>query len=170
MTTIKTQGTALITGASSGIGAIYADRLAQRGYDLILVARNRQRLDAVAKRLTDKTGRAIEVLGADLNNQTDLARVETLLRNDTSVTMLVNNAGVGASAPLLGSKHRANGGSNLPERRCPHPTYLCDGPRLRRTRRRHDHQHRLHRCTRAGVAERCLRSQQGFCAYAQPLP
>jgi uncharacterized protein len=103
MTAIKNKGTALITGASSGIGAIYADRLAQRGYDLILVARNRQRLEEVAKKLTDKTGCAIEVVNADLNKQTDLARVEALLRKDASITMLVNNAGIGASAPLLGS-------------------------------------------------------------------
>ena len=54
------QGTALITGASSGIGAIYADRLARRGYDLILVARNGDRLDALAKRMTDETGRSVE--------------------------------------------------------------------------------------------------------------
>jgi short-subunit dehydrogenase len=104
MTTTKNKGTALITGASSGIGAIYADRLAQRGYDLILVARNRQRLDAVAKKLTDKTGRAIDVVDADLNKQTDVARVEALLRKNAAITTLVNNAGVGASAPLLGSK------------------------------------------------------------------
>ena len=103
MATIDNKGTALITGASSGIGAIYADRLAQRGYDLILVARNRQRLDDMARKLTDKTGCAIEVVNADLNKQTDVARVESLLRKDASITMLVNNAGVGASAPLLDS-------------------------------------------------------------------
>jgi hypothetical protein len=103
MATIDNKGTALITGASSGIGAIYADRLAQRGYDLILVARNRERLNEVAKKVTDKTGRAIEVVNADLNKQTDVARVEALLRKDARITMLVNNAGVGASAPLLDS-------------------------------------------------------------------
>ncbi len=96
-------GTALVTGASSGIGAIYADRLARRGYDLILVARKRERLDALAKKLAGETGRNIEVVAADLNNKADLARVETLLRTDTRITLLVNNAGVGATAPLLAS-------------------------------------------------------------------
>jgi short-subunit dehydrogenase len=103
MATIDNKGTALITGASTGIGAIYAERLARRGYDLILVARNRERLNEVAKKVTDKTGRAIEVVKADLNKQTDVAQVEALLRKDASITMLVNNAGVGASAPLLDS-------------------------------------------------------------------
>ncbi len=96
-------GTALITGASSGIGAIYADRLAHRGYDLILVARNRDRLDRIAVRLADETGRTVEVIAADLNDASDLARIEEVLRTDASITLLVNNAGVGATAPLLAS-------------------------------------------------------------------
>ncbi|MFZ6044530.1 SDR family NAD(P)-dependent oxidoreductase [Pseudomonas sp. CR3202] len=96
-------GTALITGASSGIGAIYAERLSRRGYDLILVARNRERLNALAKRLSDETGRSVEVVAADLGAKADLARVEDLLRTDASITMLVNNAGVGATRPLLES-------------------------------------------------------------------
>jgi uncharacterized protein len=99
----SSKGTALITGASTGIGAIYADRLARRGYDLILVARNRERLDQLAHRLSDTTGRAIQTVSADLNNGADLATVEQLLRTDKSITALVNNAGFGAASPLLGS-------------------------------------------------------------------
>jgi NAD(P)-dependent dehydrogenase (short-subunit alcohol dehydrogenase family) len=72
-------GTAVVTGASSGIGAVYADRLAHRGHDLILIARDRERLDALAKRLSDATGRRVEVIVADLVNKDDLARVEHVL-------------------------------------------------------------------------------------------
>ncbi|KSV80243.1 AraC family transcriptional regulator [Sinorhizobium sp. Sb3] len=99
----NSKGTALITGASSGIGAIYADRLARRGFDLILVARNRERLNGLASRLADETGRAIEVVAADLGNKDDVRRVEKILRDDASITVLINNAGVGATAPLLAS-------------------------------------------------------------------
>lgn len=99
----RTQGTALVTGASSGIGAIYADRLARRGYDLILVARNRGRLDDLAKSLRAETGRTIKVVAADLNDRADLGRVEALLRTDANITMLVNCAGVSAAGPLLSS-------------------------------------------------------------------
>lgn len=101
--TVSAKGTALITGASSGIGAVYADRLSRRGYNLILVARNREKLNAVAKRVGDKTGRTVEVVIADLGNKADLHRVEDLLRADASITMLVNNAGVGGGAQLLDS-------------------------------------------------------------------
>jgi hypothetical protein len=103
MASIENKGTALITGASSGIGAVYADRLAHQGYDLILVARNRDRLQELANRLTTDTGRSVEVVTADLGSPADLVRVEAVLRTDASVTMLVNNAGFGATAPLLGS-------------------------------------------------------------------
>jgi len=97
------KGTALVTGASSGIGAVYADRLARRGFDLILVARNRERLEALAAKLVRETGRKIEVLPADLMSRKDLAPVEAALRTRSDITMLVNNAGVGAAAPLLAS-------------------------------------------------------------------
>lgn len=97
------RGTALITGASSGIGAVYADRLARRGYDLILVARNRERLATLAERLTSETGRSVEIVTADLGVDADVRRLETLLRTDASITLLVNNAGIGATGQLLES-------------------------------------------------------------------
>ena len=96
-------GTALITGASSGIGAIYADRLARAGYDLILVARRADKLHALAQTLTNHTGRSVEILAADLTQPKDLAKVEAVLKTDASITLLVNNAGVGATAPLMQS-------------------------------------------------------------------
>ena len=95
------KGTALVTGASSGIGAVYTHRLAKQGYDLIIVARNGERLKALASGLTEETGRAVETVVADLGNTADLARVEGVLKQDRSITLLVNNAGVGGTAPLL---------------------------------------------------------------------
>ena len=97
------KGTAVVTGASSGIGAIYADRLARRGYDLILVARSQPQLNEVARRVSDGTGRVVKVVSADLTRKADMLRVEKLLRTDTGITMLVNNAGIGAIQPLLES-------------------------------------------------------------------
>lgn len=97
------KGTALITGASSGIGAIYAERLAQRGYDLVLVARNRDRLNALASRITNETQQSVEVFQADLGNSMDLARVERKLREDASINLLVNNAGIGTHTHLMQS-------------------------------------------------------------------
>jgi hypothetical protein len=96
-------GTALITGASTGIGAIYADRLAKRGHDLVLVARNRQRLASLARRISSETGRKVETVEADLTVPADLQRVEEILKTNAGISVLVNNAGVGASAPLLAS-------------------------------------------------------------------
>jgi short-subunit dehydrogenase len=96
-------GTALITGASAGIGAIYADRLARRGCDLILVARNEGRLKELARRLTQETGTSVQTIAADLTDSSDVARVETILRTDPRITVLVNNAGLAAVTPLLAS-------------------------------------------------------------------
>ena len=103
MTTTQAKGIALITGASTGIGAVYADRLAKRGHDLILVARNQQRLSSVARRLTNETGRKVETVEADLTSPADLHRIEDILRSNAGISLLVNNAGVGAAGPLVAS-------------------------------------------------------------------
>lgn len=98
------KGTAVITGASTGIGAIYANRLARMGYDLIIVARNHNRLNQMASHITADTSRNVEAIAADLNDPQQLRALETRLREDASITLLVNNAGVGTHTPLLGSE------------------------------------------------------------------
>ncbi|VVD30816.1 SDR family NAD(P)-dependent oxidoreductase [Paraburkholderia dioscoreae] len=103
MATQAGKGTALVTGASSGIGAVYADRLARRGYDLILVARDVERLNGLAERLASETGRHVETIAADLTVKADVRRIEERLRADRSIAMLVNNAGVGATRSLIDS-------------------------------------------------------------------
>jgi len=103
MPMIEKNSIALITGASTGIGAVYADRLAKRGYDLILVARNKQRLATLARRIASDTGRKVETVEADLIAPADLKRVEDILRTNAGISLLVNNAGVGATAPLVAS-------------------------------------------------------------------
>jgi short-subunit dehydrogenase len=103
MSNHASKGTALITGASTGIGAVYADRLAKRGYDLILVARSQDKLNQVASQIRSTTGRKVEILQADLTVPIDVKRVADRLANDASITALVNNAGVAAASKLLES-------------------------------------------------------------------
>ena len=93
--------TALVTGASTGIGAVYADRLARRGYDLILVARDEARMEKLAERLRAETGRMVEVLRADLIDKADLTTVADRLASDPAVTLFVNNAGMSMTGNLL---------------------------------------------------------------------
>ncbi|WP_282272579.1 SDR family oxidoreductase [Stenotrophomonas sp. PS02298] len=91
----------LITGSSTGIGATYAARFAQRGHDLVLVARDKARLDVLAQQLSEKFDVTVEVLPADLTNQDDLLRVERKLRDDERIGVLINNAGMGQSGSFL---------------------------------------------------------------------
>ncbi|MDR6951518.1 short-subunit dehydrogenase [Ancylobacter sp. 3268] len=96
-------GTAVVTGASSGIGAIYADRLAARGHDVILVARNAGRLAQQAEHIAGRHGVKTHIIAADLTSPAELRRVEEALKADPSIAMLVNNAGFGGAGDLLQS-------------------------------------------------------------------
>jgi len=101
------QGIALVTSASSGLGAVYAERLASRGYDLILVALDRDQLNSVAKRIATETRQNVEVIAANLTDRAALADVEAKLKQDASIALLVNNAGIGTHTPLLESNIEA---------------------------------------------------------------
>jgi short-subunit dehydrogenase len=92
--------TAVITGASAGLGAAYADRLARRGEDLVLVARGAEGLERIAAQIREDTGRTVEVLPLDLTESGDLAALEARIREDRSITTIVNNAGVATSGPV----------------------------------------------------------------------
>ena len=95
---------ALITGASSGIGAEFATQLAGRGFDLILVARRLDRLDQLAKQLRQSRGIDVENLTADLTRDDDLARVAQRIADAPALELLVNNAGFGT----VGKFHKAD--------------------------------------------------------------
>lgn len=98
---MATKPSVLITGASTGIGATYADRFARRGHDLVLVARDRKRMEALAARLTQETGVAIDIIQADLTKPTELAAVEARLRDDAHIGILVNNAGTAIGGSFI---------------------------------------------------------------------
>jgi short-subunit dehydrogenase len=98
---MKNRSSVLITGASSGIGATYAERFARRGHDLVLVARDQPRLDTLAARLRQETGVAIDVLQADLTKSNDLLAVEARLRDDPRIGTLINNAGIAQSGSFI---------------------------------------------------------------------
>lgn len=99
MTNTNSKKVALVTGASSGIGAVYADRLAARGYDLILVARRADRLEALCAQVSNTHGIKAEAIVADLTKDQDLARIEAILSTNKDLRVLVNNAGLARLAP-----------------------------------------------------------------------
>ncbi|USI73805.1 SDR family NAD(P)-dependent oxidoreductase [Sphingomonas morindae] len=97
----EAKGTALVTGASAGIGAVYAERLARRGHDVILAARDTARLTALAERLRTTHGVGAEIVTADLTRDADVAALEARLAQDPAITLLVNNAGITLKGGLL---------------------------------------------------------------------
>lgn len=98
---MSTLPSVLVTGASSGIGAVYADRFAKRGHDLVLVARDKARLETLAARLREENGVAVDVLQADLTRGDDLTTVENRLRDDVRIGVLINNAGAAQTGGFL---------------------------------------------------------------------
>jgi hypothetical protein len=101
---MSSRNTAIVTGASSGIGAVYADKLAKRGFDLVLVARNTQKLNAVAEAIRAKYNTNVSLITADLSTKEDTVKVAKVIQENASINLLVNNAGVGAVTPLLQSE------------------------------------------------------------------
>lgn len=99
----------LITGASTGIGAVYADRFAQRGHDLVLVARDEARMEDLAARLRARDGVNVEVIRADLTDHADLAKVEARLADDKNIGILINNAGASLPGMFLEQSPEAVG-------------------------------------------------------------
>ena len=95
----QNQGVAVITGASAGIGKVYADRFAKRGYDLLLVARRKDRLDGLSKELQHKYGVKVDTLVADLTKHEDLEKVGKTIASNERVSVLVNNAGTAVVGP-----------------------------------------------------------------------
>ena len=98
---MPTHSTVLITGASSGIGATYAERFAQRGHDLVLVARDEARLNTLAARLREESHVTVDVVKADLTLPADLSTVESRLRDDARIGILINNAGIAQSGGFV---------------------------------------------------------------------
>lgn len=98
---MSTGHSSLITGASTGIGAAYAERFARCGHNLVIVAREKARLEALAARMREESGVEVEVLPADATKPSDPAVVEARLRDDKRIGFLVNNAGAAQSGGIL---------------------------------------------------------------------
>jgi hypothetical protein len=101
MSARKDKGLAVVTGASQGIGAVYARKLAERGYDVVLVARNRDRLRENAAQIRAATSREAEVVVADLSAAADTSALAERLRSDPAISVLINNAGATLQGGLL---------------------------------------------------------------------
>ena len=104
MSETKRLGTAVVTGASSGIGKVYAEKLAARGFDLILIARRAERLSVLAGQLQARYDVGVDNIVADLSKPEDLERVAQRLEGDSTLTLLVNNAGISVMGAFAEAK------------------------------------------------------------------
>lgn len=100
MTTEAARPLAVVTGASAGIGKVFCERLAARGYDLIIVARDGNRLEALRAELEQRHGIAAEVFPADLTIDTDVSLLAERVARSSQLALLVNNAGFGTRGAL----------------------------------------------------------------------
>jgi short-subunit dehydrogenase len=94
------KGTAVVTGATGGVGGVYAVGLAERGYDLLVVGRHQKTLEALAKAVKQKANVKVETLVANLAEAKDLARVEARISSDPAITALINNVGAASFGPF----------------------------------------------------------------------
>lgn len=101
-------GTALVTGASSGIGAEFARQLAEHGFDLVLVARRKNKLDSLSEKLSRDNSIQAEVLVADLSKPKDMDKVISKILEFDDLDVLINNAGYGIHTPFLDREYKQN--------------------------------------------------------------
>jgi uncharacterized protein len=101
------KGTAVLTGATGGVGALYAIGLAERGYDLVLVGRQQEKLDALARAVKQDANVKVETLVANLSEANDLLRVEARIASDPAITALINDAGAASFSPSAKLSSRA---------------------------------------------------------------
>lgn len=125
--------TAFITGASSGIGAIYAERLAARGYNLILAARREDRLQALADQLQARYAIQASILKADLSEEHGIAAVEQRLQQDPAIDLFINNAGTAKLAGFLASTPREHQGDSYAQHHRAAASELCRAGRFHPT-------------------------------------
>lgn len=160
--------TALITGASSGIGARYAERFAARGYHLILVARREERLQALAQELQRQYGIRADVLKADLSEESGIRAVEARLQSDPTIALVINNAGTAKMGGVTDHGCARTSDDSYPEYHRSAAPELCGVGRLQPARSGDADQYRLHSCAACATGQRRLQRQQGVGAELYP--
>ena len=112
-------GVALVTGASAGIGEEYVKQLASQGFDLVLTARRKERLDSLGEKLSDQHGIKIEVIQGDLFKSSDVEKISARIKTINNLDCLVNNAGFGTEVNFLDGNSDINLFINMLKGYCP---------------------------------------------------